>query len=185
MRLFRVLQLVLLWGVTAVVAAPTPAQSQSATPGFTESEIKAAFILHLFNFVQWPDGRSPKVICITEESSVTASLRALVQAKPAQGLTLTKVSDQTFGESSCDVLFMPRGIGKSLMAAVDANMPTLTVSDTRGFAQEGGMIELERQASRVGLVINLESLSDNGLSVSSRLLRLARVINSEELADGS
>jgi hypothetical protein len=71
------------------------------------------------------------------------------------------------------------------MAAIDANMPMLTVSDTRGFAQAGGMIELERQASRVGLVINLESLSDNGLSVSSRLLRLARVINSEELADGS
>jgi len=182
--LFRLLQLSLLWGVTAVVAAPTPAQSQSATPGFTESEIKAAFILHLFNFVQWPDDQTPTVICVAEESSVTASLRALVQAKPAQGLTLTKVNDQSLGQSSCDVLFLSRGVGRSLLAAVDAGKPILTVSDTPGFALDGGMIELERQSSRVGLVINLDRLTETGLSVSSRLLRLARVINSEELADG-
>ncbi len=185
MRLLRLLQLVLLWGVTAVAAAPTPAQSQGVTPGFTESEIKAAFILHLFNFVQWPNGRTPSVICISEESSVTAALKALVQAKPTRGFTLMSVDGQEITESNCDVLFLPAGVDRASTAMLEGSLPILTVSDSSGFAQEGGMIELERQGSRVGLVINLESLTATGLSVSSRLLQLARVIEGEELADGS
>ena len=52
----------------------------------------------------------------------------------------------------------------------------LTMSDSDGFAGEGGMIRLLDEGERVQLEINLDAANKAGLKISSKLLSLAKVV---------
>jgi hypothetical protein len=58
-------------------------------------------------------------------------------------------------------------------------LPVLTVSDARGFAQAGGMIELYEDNGRMRFAINIDTLQKSGVKLSSRLLDLARIVKNE------
>jgi hypothetical protein len=55
-------------------------------------------------------------------------------------------------------------------------LPVLTVSDRKGFAESGGIIELYVDGGRVRFAINVDAVERSGLRLSSRLLGLAKVI---------
>ena len=55
----------------------------------------------------------------------------------------------------------------------------LLVSDRKGFATQGGMIELTRKGGRLGLNVNLDSLKTGNLSANSQLLKLANVVSAD------
>ena len=86
-----------------------------------------------------------------------------------------KVSLRTLDDQDmhCDVLF----IAGERNVAIAPNQ--LLVSDRNNFANNGGMIELTRRGSRVGININLDSLKDGKLSASSQLLKLATVVGGD------
>lgn len=167
--LTRLLPLMML----AVLGANDLGAQSAVTPGYTESEIKAAFILHLMGFVHWQDGRMPSTVCMTEEDATYQAFGALLEAKNNQSVVLMALAP---GEefAPCDLLF--------ISSVTEASMPPythedlLTVGDSAGFAESGGMIEFRRAASRVGLVVNSNALGAAGLSASSRLLSLATVV---------
>ena len=50
------------------------------------------------------------------------------------------------------------------------------MADADGFAQQGGMVEFQRKANRIALIINTGAMHEAGLTASSRLLALATVI---------
>ena len=52
----------------------------------------------------------------------------------------------------------------------------LTVSDGKGFAQTGGIIELFIEDGRMRFAINLDAMEQTGVRLSSRLLGLAKVV---------
>jgi hypothetical protein len=52
----------------------------------------------------------------------------------------------------------------------------LTVSDAPRFAARGGMIEFVREGEHVRFTVNVDAAKRAGLSISSRLLRVARGI---------
>ena len=54
--------------------------------------------------------------------------------------------------------------------------PILLFGDTPGFLQRGVMVNLEQVGGRVVFDINLRSLKASGLKLSSKALRLARVV---------
>ena len=63
----------------------------------------------------------------------------------------------------------------ALRALDDA--PVLTVSDLKGFAEQGGMIGFRiTQDGRVAFDINLPRVEKTGLRMSSQLLKLARIV---------
>lgn len=157
-------------------------QSNHPTSGYTEAEIKAAFITHLFSFVRWPNGRQPALICSLGGNAVTDKLRGVLKAKSQLGVELRELQPAAPDLDECDALYLAAGLGE-----VDAlNLPAgvLTISDTQSFATDGGMIELERRPSRVGLVVNRTALNAAGFSVSSQLLALARIVTTEGLENG-
>jgi hypothetical protein len=53
--------------------------------------------------------------------------------------------------------------------------PVLTISDLPGFAEHGGAVGMLSDA-RIGLVVNPNTLRAAGLQVSSKLLRLSRLV---------
>jgi transcription-repair coupling factor (superfamily II helicase) len=56
--------------------------------------------------------------------------------------------------------------------------PVLTVSDVEGFARRGGMIDLATVSGKIQLRINLEAAKAARLTMSSKLLRPAKVVPS-------
>ena len=54
--------------------------------------------------------------------------------------------------------------------------PILTVSDQADFAADGGAIELLSENNRIRFDVNLQTVRDSGLKMSSKLLQLARQV---------
>jgi hypothetical protein len=57
----------------------------------------------------------------------------------------------------------------------------LTISDSRGFAQRGGMIQLYRKAQNMRLKINLHAAQQAGLRIRSSLLKIADIVEGDML----
>jgi len=78
----------------------------------------------------------------------------------------------------CKILF----VGASEKAHLDdlvqivKSLPILTVGETPGFAERGGVIRFVLEDNRVRFEINVEAARQADLTISSRLLTLARII---------
>jgi hypothetical protein len=89
-------------------------------------------------------------------------------------------------ESGCDLVFVSRSEDERLdeILAALADEPTLTVSDTPGFAARGGIVELQARGSRIGFAINVAAYRRAGLAISSQLLELATLLDTPSEAGG-
>ena len=65
------------------------------------------------------------------------------------------------------------------MAAVRGR-PILTVGDTEGFARSGGMIRFITERNIIRLRINMDESRAVGIAISSRLLRAADIVSTDE-----
>ena len=78
----------------------------------------------------------------------------------------------------CHVLFVTASLENNLpeilQHAQKKNM--LTVSDMAGFAEHGGIIGLVTVENKIRFEINIKAAEQHGLTISSRLLKLARAI---------
>ena len=136
---------------------------------------KTAYLLHFAELTEWPETTSV-TICLQGNSPLRAYLPAL------EGL---KVHDQTMhvileGAPSikqCQILFVsdPRILTKSLLTKAKSQH-TLLVSDTDDFARSGGMIQFTLRDNKLKLVVNLTSVKEAGLKLSSKLLRMAEIL---------
>lgn len=171
--------------ITAVTAAaavgllavlwPWTAQAQVAS----EYDIKAAFLYNFTKFVEWPastfeDERSSFRICILGEDPFGKSLRDIA-VEPVAGRKITLVGMANLKPESCHVLFISRS-ERSRMPQILQDLgdaPVLTVADTSGFLEEGGIINFVLEGSKVRFQINQEAAERAGIKISSKLLRLA------------
>lgn len=171
MRAFIPLRSVLL--LTALGASGLAAQPQ-ATPGFTEPEIKAAFLTHLMGFVSWPGQQQAKTICVEQDDATAQAVDRILATRADAGLKLIILASAE-ELPPCDLLYMNSGMTE--VADGLSHRGVLTVADADGFAQRGGMVEFQRKANRIALIINTDALHEAGLTASSRLLALATVIS--------
>jgi len=81
--------------------------------------------------------------------------------------------------TNCQVIFIGAS-EKARIAEIVAQMkerPVLTVSEVAGFAEQGGMVNLLAGPNRIVMEINREVAGKAKLSVSSQLLKLAKVVS--------
>jgi hypothetical protein len=149
----------------------------------TEYEVKAAFLHNFAKFVEWPGKANPKtkrtiIFGVLGESPINAALesfknRPVLCCKPVIK-HFKKPEDVTF----CHVLFISsadeRRLEKILKTLKGSN--TLTVGDVKGFAQLGGIINFIIVKNKVRFEINVKAAEEAGLKISSKLLRLARIV---------
>jgi hypothetical protein len=160
----------------ALLAAPGAAQAQVAA----EYDVKAAFLYNFTKFVEWPpsafaDERSSLKICVLGEDPFGKSLQAVASEEVA-GRKLTVLRTESMGNpAGCHVLFVSRSERERLprILAEVRERPVLTVSDTKGFLDQGGIINFTLEGSKVRFEINQDSAEKAGLKISSKLLRLA------------
>jgi hypothetical protein len=148
-----------------------------------EHRVKAVFLFNFAQFVVWPDSAfagpgDPLVVGILGDDPFDTYLDDVVRGEKVNNRPIEVKRYRKVEEAKgCHVLFVSPSEAARMDEILAALKPTkvLTVGESDGFFRNGGMVNFATESGRIRLKINLEEVQDAGLSVSSKLLRLADV----------
>lgn len=155
-------------------------QAQSAG----EYQVKAAFLFNFAKFVEWPsssfsDASAPLQICVFGQDPFGEALRNITNEKTVNGrkFEIRQVSDLRDARS-CHILFVASSGKIPAKQIVEAlrGASVLTVGDTKGFAEQGGMINFVLENDRVQFEVSRKAAEEAGLKISSKLLSVAKLV---------
>jgi len=154
--------------------------SASTAEQLSEYPVKAVFLYNFIKFTHWPESgeSTPFELCLMGTDPFGEAL-ATIEGKQAQGRVLHIKRNVSLEEAkTCQVLFINEPEQSRLGAFLRRleKVPVLTVGDTDGFAEAGGMIGLLMDDNRVQFEVNLKAVERAGITISSQLLKLARDI---------
>jgi hypothetical protein len=164
-----------------IAGAATLFAAQSPGPR-SEYEVKAAFLLNFTRFIEWPpeafeDSRAAFSICILGEDPFQNMLDQVVEGESVRGrrVVVARVKRPPGGKS-CQVLFIGKGEKdvSGILAGVGPGV--LTVGEHPGFLRDGGIINFALDGRHVRFDINQRAAANASLTVSARLLNVARTV---------
>jgi hypothetical protein len=186
----RVRALLLAASTALVLAAPPSLGSASRDP-LPEYLVKAAFLYHFAEFVEWPPTSplpaSAITIGILGRDPFGDVLDKAILAKRAVGRTL--VVRRFAGAAAlqpCAILFISSSeMGRlpEILAQLH-DTSVLTVGEADRFARRGGMIGFYLEDDRVRLEVNRAAAERAGLRLSSKLLAVARLVGPDAAEKG-
>lgn len=149
-----------------------------------EYEIKAAMLLNLTRFVEWPAAKlgepgSPFVIGILGSDPFGQDLDKESRGRTVAGHPIqVRRLDDSLRPEGCQLLFIGRGERRRFveLAPVLSRASVLTVGDGEKFVGAGSVIGLVLRENRVQIEVNLAAAKRGGLTISSRILKLATVV---------
>ena len=151
-----------------------------------EAQIKAAFVFNFVQFTEWPaesfaTTNSPLIIAVSGAPPVEQALKEITHGETMRGhpFEVRPVSSPVQA-AQAHILFVASSESARWQEYrnVCDGRPVLTVSDMPGFARRGGMIELFTRENKLRLRANPETARRAHLQLSSRLLRLAEIVES-------
>ncbi len=153
------------------------------------AKVKAGYLYNFTKFVTWPEKTfarpdAPLVIAIVGQSQIDEILKEAVEGKAVQGHPIQLRVFESYDEKAREalrefhMLFLTGNERQADILKDVKGRSVLTVSDTAGFAENGGMIELFLKERSIAMRVNAKAAQAEKLSISSKLLRLAEVIES-------
>jgi hypothetical protein len=178
------------WVIFAALGIPLWAQTSgpSASPEYL---IKAGFTYNFAKLMQWPDAAfphpdSPIVIGVLGADSFGNTLRDVLAGKTVNGRGFV-VKHVKLGPEvrDCNILFVSASETAHLdeMFRIIKGLPILTIGETPNFAHRGGIINFVLEDDKVHFEVNVEAAKQADITISSRLLALARIVP-QNAADG-
>lgn len=148
-----------------------------------EFQVKAAFLFHFAQFVEWPAdafprGDSPLVIGVVGRGDPFngALERAVRDKKVADHPIVIAHYDSAAAMGPCHILFVCDDQADSLDAILQkAGGGTLTVGDLDAFTERGGLVRFFTEDNKIRFEVNLEVLRRSRLRISAKLLKLAKI----------
>ncbi|WP_370279620.1 YfiR family protein [Pontibacterium sp.] len=187
----RINRSILLAVIAVLLFAVQPDTSHAASNGHKRNLIKTAFVFNIAKFVTWPDEvyiTRPQTlrICFYRKDFLRRAFSSIdgkrVRERQVEGLTIEHANDT----ARCDVVL----VAQSQLArfedesAQQAQQPALVIADLTTMHNSprvfrGVTMNLVRQGKSIGFEVNLSDVKQRGLSMSSELLKLARIIDTE------
>jgi hypothetical protein len=173
------------------LAAATPTRAQ-ASPS-VEYQVKAAFLFNFARFVEWPsDGfqgeKDPIILCVFRYDPFGSALDEIIQGKT---INKREVMARRVNElpdlKTCQLVFVSQREEKRLSEVLSSltGASALVVGESDGFAERGGGIQFFLEASKLRFAVNLDAIHRARLTVSSKLLALARIVHDQDHPKGS
>jgi hypothetical protein len=152
--------------------------ADSITQSIAEPAAKAAFLFNVGRFAEWPDmpASGPIVFCVPD-ADVAEALESVARGRLVRDRPVLVRRPRSDSEHrDCSLLYTTRQDRASAGRLLETlgNAPVLTVSDQRGFAELGGMVEVFIDDGRLAFIVNRAAVGRAGLRLSAQLLRLAR-----------
>jgi len=176
------IHIILFTGILLLQVLCAAASAESAN----EDIVKAAMVRNFARFTEWPDDESTTsspqddiTFCIMGDKSIEKPFGGLAGKKiGARNIAILQVNGIA-DIQGCDILFVDKtaliDIAR-IMAVVDIR-PVLTVGETKSFTQAGGIITFFIREGKIRFQINLEAAEKAGLKISSRLSKMAVIVN--------
>lgn len=146
----------------------------------TADEIKAAYLYHLLHFVKWPSGytgstNDPINICVIGQGDHNDALKALASRSIATRPIMVRFVEQSSRAFDCQLLYLHDTNIRRLKSLLQllGKKGVLTVGESNGFVDDGGMIGFVMIDGTVRMEINLSVAKDDGFEVSAKLLEVA------------
>lgn len=167
-----------IWLLTGIAQ---PARAQS------EYQVKAAIIYNIARFVDWPPPGRPNVsLCILGGDPFGSGIDVLAGRPVGQATLQIRRIARPDEARGCQLVFIG-GSEASRLRTTLAALPqgqVLTVADTPGFAETGVAVNLYLEEGRVRFEVNIDAAQRSGLTISSQLLKLARITHDRSRTNG-
>jgi len=152
-----------------------------------EYRVKAAFIFHFAQLVDWPPetrtgAANSLFLCTIGDDPFQGALENTVAGKAVgDRILVVRHLKQADDAQACHVLFLGKAESKRIPTLLTNlhNAPILTVGESPGFLGAGGMICFVLEDSNVRFGINLDAAGSAKLKIGSRLLILAQTVIGE------
>ncbi len=152
-----------------------------------EYQLKAAFIFNFLQFVEWPSQSFPK-----KDAPILVGIlgndpfgREIDSALKGRNIGEHPIVIRRYANvdklQSCHVLFISRSERDKVPQIVSrtADKPVFTISDIEDFASRGGVLNFLMEDNKLRFEINLNAAKRGGLQISSKLLRLAKIVETK------
>ncbi|WP_247235694.1 YfiR family protein [Telluribacter sp. SYSU D00476] len=174
--------LVVVLGIFLGVFIPNRLPAQS-TPSL-EYKVKAVFLYNFTQFVMWPESSfatddAPFVIGVLGENPFGTYLKETVSGEKKENHPITVQYYKDVKDiKPCHILYVPSGQEQPLQEVLTAvqKRAVLTVGDAPDFITKGGIIRFYTLSGKIRLQIQPETAKAAGLTISSKLLRLAELV---------
>lgn len=149
----------------------------SARPAILpEYQAKAAFLYNFALFTEWPAGvGNTLTLCIQGKDPFDAAVDEL--HGKAVGSRQIAIERRPVADSlkDCQIVFIPQSSAGALPATVARlrGSAVLTVAESPGATHQGAMLNMSVARDRITFSANMKAAQQSGLSLSSKLLRLA------------
>lgn len=179
----RVLQIIFTIPVLLFALALNSAEPHPTPP--VEYQVKAAFIDNFIKFIDWPEGAladSTINISILGDTPLAEALKSIEDVQ-VKGRRLSIRTTKTLHElGASHIVFVASSetnrVDEVLRALKKRNV--LTIGEVGGFCRKGGMINFTLDENKVRFEINADSARDAGLTISSKLLKLATIVQTSQ-----
>ena len=164
----------LLW-LALIAVSLLPMQATANDVG--EYDLKAAFLYNFAVFTEWPEQAPVGMnVCILGTDPFGSALDHLTRKQVRSVPVVVQRITGTEKIRGCHVLFIGASERDRLAQILDATrtLPVLTVADMKNAAGNGVIIGLVMQEQRVTFEINVAAARAARLSISSKLIKLAR-----------
>ena len=173
------------------LAAATPTRAQ-ASPS-VEYQVKAAFLFNFAKFVEWPsDGfqnqKDPIILCVFRHDPFGSTLDEIIRGKTINNReVMARRVNELPDLKGCQLVFVSSAEDKRLSEVLSNLNGTsaLVVGESDGFAERGGAIQLFLETNKLRFAVNLDAVHRARLTVSSKLLALARIVHDQDRPKGS
>ena len=156
-----------------VFAAQSPEQGEKA--------VKAAFLYNFTKFVAWPPSAfegdaAPFRVCVFADQSFRREVAAMMAGESVAGRPVSVVTATANEMRRCHIAYFgPADLERAaqLLPQVQKS-PVLTVGEGAKFLALGGIVAFAVADDRVRFDVSKRSADRTGLTISSKLLRVAR-----------
>ena len=149
-----------------------------------EDDVKAVFLYNFAKYIEWPKtaftaATDPFHICVVGDDAFSRTVARTIEGEVVDGRAFVAVAPATDEAArSCHLLFIGRLEAPRIdrLLAATAEAPVLTVGDSAALLGRGGVIALVVEDNRVRFDVNVAAARGHGLTISSKLLRVARKV---------
>lgn len=161
------------------------AHATAQTFGVREYQLKAAFLFNFTQFVVWPketfsDEHKSIVVAILGDDPFGRDLDDAVRGENVDNRSIVVRRYRRVEQIDvCHVLFISSSESQQMdqIVARLKNRSILTVSDFDSSGRRGGMVRFVPENNHIKLRIDVAAAKAAGLVVSSKLLRVAEIVN--------
>lgn len=140
-----------------------------------EYRLKAVFLYNFIAFAEWPGLDSSITLCFYENHPFGAEVDALNGRRVNEWPIRVAIKKSGEALQDCHALFISNNEIKNLPAILETlgHKPILTIADSTHAGTQGVILNMQVENEKITFEANLAAARNVGLTLSSRLLRLA------------